>query len=180
MADQMLTRQAGNWGLGVGLESEGRAARFHHDGSIGGFECNLVGYVNAGQGAVVMTSGNQGWLLAREILWSIGREYGWPGYLYAPQRRPVVTVAADKLANYVGRYKINPAIAANLVFSVTTEDGRLFVKREQSTTATELYPASEGNFFMLEDQLEITFILDASGTASEIRSNRGWTAKREP
>ena len=178
MTGQMLTRQARNWGLGLGLEGEGQTARFQHDGSVGGFECNLVGYVGSGQGAVVMTSGNQGWLLAREILWSIAREYDWPGYLYAPQRKPVMVVNSRNLIKYAGRYEIDPAFASNLVLIVTTADGRLFVKRAQSTQSTELHPVSDTTFFMLQDQLEVTFVSDASGVVSEIRSNRGWAAKR--
>src|SRR5207247_2536805 len=71
MTSQMLTRQSANWGLGLGLDGNGRKARFFHSGSVGGFECNLEAYVETGQGAVVMTSGSQGWRLAREILWSV-------------------------------------------------------------------------------------------------------------
>jgi hypothetical protein len=82
------------------------------------------------------------------------------------------------LTKYVGRYAIDPAFASNLVFIVTTENGRLFVKRAQSTESTELHPMSDTTFFMLEDQLEVTFVSDASGAVSEVRSNRGWAAKR--
>jgi CubicO group peptidase (beta-lactamase class C family) len=178
MTGQMLTRQVRNWGLGLGLEGEGQAARFQHGGSVGGFECNLVGYVGTGQGAVVMTSGSQGWLLAREILWSIARDYGWPDYSYAPQQKAVVAVKLSNLMKYVGRYEIDPAFASNLVFIVTTENGRLFVKRAQSTESTELHAVSDTTFFMLQDQLEVTFASDASGGVSGIRSNRGWSAKR--
>lgn len=38
LARKMLTRQAGNWGLGVGLTGSGEAERFFHSGSFVGFE----------------------------------------------------------------------------------------------------------------------------------------------
>ena len=80
MVNQMLTKQAGDYGLGIGLGGSGQTATFSHGGSNVGFRCMLFAYVHTGQGAVVMTNGDQGGVLAGEILRSISREYGWPDY----------------------------------------------------------------------------------------------------
>lgn len=66
-------------GLGVLLQGEGRAMAFLHPGdNFPGSSCWLVGYPEAGVGAVIMTNGAKGNMLAMEILSSISKEYGWP------------------------------------------------------------------------------------------------------
>ncbi len=66
-------------GLGVLLRGEGRSLAFLHPGdNLPGSSCWLVGYPETGQGAVIMTNGARGNMLAMEILPAIGKEYGWP------------------------------------------------------------------------------------------------------
>jgi CubicO group peptidase (beta-lactamase class C family) len=66
-------------GLGVLLHGQGRARSFLHPGDNSpGASCWLVGYPGLGKGAVVMTNGAKGNLLAMEILKAVGEEYGWP------------------------------------------------------------------------------------------------------
>ena len=66
-------------GLGVLLHGQGRTRSFLHPGDNSpGASCWLVGYPELGKGAVVMTNGARGNLLAMEILKAIGEEYGWP------------------------------------------------------------------------------------------------------
>jgi CubicO group peptidase (beta-lactamase class C family) len=79
-AKEMLTLQKGSYGLGLSLQGSGRAARFGHGGSNEGFRCEMVAYVETGQGAVVMTNGDRGARLGQEILRAIAREYGWADY----------------------------------------------------------------------------------------------------
>ena len=151
MTEQMLTRQSANWGLGLGLDGDGPAARFFHSGSVGGFECNLESFAETGQGAVVMTSGSQGWRLAREILWSIAREYQWPNYPYRPEVKAVAKVDAPTLAQYAGRYQLDPAIAPGITIIISAERGRLFAQTANEPGRNELFPLSETKFFALED-----------------------------
>ena len=79
MTLQMLSKQKGTFGLGIGLE-ETPARVFQHGGVDEGFEAMLFCIQNAGKGAVVMTNGQGGIALAEEILRSIAAEYGWPTY----------------------------------------------------------------------------------------------------
>ncbi len=175
LTKQMLTRQVGDWGLGLSLVNSGPAARFSHSGSNTGYECNLEAYLDVGQGAVVMTNGAQGWRLAREILWSIAREYDWPEYPYTPERKSSVPLKAATLNDYVGAYRI--ATAADVVIKVSRDGERLFASAG-GTAGAELYPQSDRQFFVVEDAITLTFVRDEGGRVSEIRSDQGWRAAR--
>lgn len=54
---------------------------------------------------------------------------------------------------------------------------QLGVLGSSSTQSTELHPVSGTTFFMLQDQLEVTFVSDASGVVSETEA-AGLGAKR--
>jgi CubicO group peptidase (beta-lactamase class C family) len=80
MAAQMLSRQVGKAGLGIFIEGKGaESERFVHSGTNAGFRAMLVAYPS-GQGAVILTNGDNGADLTAEILRSIAKEYGWSGY----------------------------------------------------------------------------------------------------
>ncbi len=76
MARTMLTRQAGDYGLGFSLPSAG-VFRFQHGGSNQGYRCFLVLSVKAGDGVVIMTNGDSGNTLIDEIFAAIATAYGW-------------------------------------------------------------------------------------------------------
>jgi CubicO group peptidase (beta-lactamase class C family) len=66
-------------GLGVFLQGTGRGLSFLHPGdNFPGASCWLVGFPALGKGAVIMTNGAKGNLLAMELLSAIAREYRWP------------------------------------------------------------------------------------------------------
>src|SRR5262245_3286639 len=88
-------------GLGWRLEGKGRAARCEHGGETDGFACSVVGYLERGQGAAVMTNGDRGSPLVQEIMRAIAKEYGWVDYL--PEEKKVITVPEASLARHLGR-----------------------------------------------------------------------------
>lgn len=66
-------------GLGVLLRGTGQGLSFFHPGdNAPGASCWLVGLPERGKGAVIMTNGAKGNLLAMELLAAIGKEYRWP------------------------------------------------------------------------------------------------------
>ncbi|MGB8952560.1 MAG: serine hydrolase domain-containing protein [Candidatus Aminicenantales bacterium] len=66
-------------GLGMILFGEGEDLVFAHPGSnFPGMNCWLVGYPETGRGAVIMTNGAKGEILAMEIISAINREYSQP------------------------------------------------------------------------------------------------------
>jgi CubicO group peptidase (beta-lactamase class C family) len=102
MAIQMLTPQIENRGLGPVLGDDG-GDRFYlmHPGSNDGYTSVMVGYPQRGQGVVIMTNGDTGDLLWREILNSVSIEYGWvrnDTYLYVGATVAIVVVLLGILA----------------------------------------------------------------------------------
>jgi CubicO group peptidase (beta-lactamase class C family) len=85
LARAMITPQVDDrMGLGFAIERRGETLYFSHGGGNPGFRCYLILQPDEGYGAVVMTNGTGGGTLAREVLFSIAREYGWSGFL-APE-----------------------------------------------------------------------------------------------
>ena len=82
--------------VGMGLFLYGQANQpshiFYHAGSHAGYSCYMVGQLETGHGAVVMTNGEDAFDLIAEIIQTIGTEYGWPDYHFIPPPR-----AKDKL-----------------------------------------------------------------------------------
>jgi CubicO group peptidase (beta-lactamase class C family) len=78
MVIEMLTPQIENRGLGPTLHDEGGDLfYFMHPGANDGYASVLVAYPDRGQGVVIMTNGDGGKALWREILNSVSVEYGW-------------------------------------------------------------------------------------------------------
>ena len=78
MAIKMLTPQVENRGLGPKVYDDGGGLfYFMHPGANDGYKSVLVAYPKRGQGVVIMTNGDNGDALWREILNSVSVEYGW-------------------------------------------------------------------------------------------------------
>jgi hypothetical protein len=60
------------------MSGEGEARRFVHTGSNPGYASLLDGYVERGEGVVVLANGGRADLLRREIVDALGRDLGWP------------------------------------------------------------------------------------------------------
>jgi len=78
MAIQMLTPQIDDRGLGpLVYDDGGDLFYFMHPGANDGYKSVLVIYPQRGQGVVILTNGDNGDALRREILNSVSIEYGW-------------------------------------------------------------------------------------------------------
>ena len=76
MAQAMLTRRLGDYGLGFSVPSAG-VFRFLHDGGNEGYRCFLLLSVESGDGVAVMTNADSGEVLYKAIIAAIGAAYGW-------------------------------------------------------------------------------------------------------
>ena len=84
MTNEMLTPGIEDFGLGLFLGEKSDARRsFYHGGGNAGFRNMMFAYTSTGQGAIVMTNGDNGQELIEEVLRAIAREYGWTNYLVA-------------------------------------------------------------------------------------------------
>ncbi|WP_172448480.1 serine hydrolase domain-containing protein [Caulobacter mirabilis] len=118
----MATEVKDGYGLGVGLQGEGEAFALIHGGANRGFKANWVIHPGSGDGVAVMTNGEAGDLLAREILRAVARTYDWPDYrpeVYQPHALP-----PDVLASRVGDWSVGEG-DKRMVFPAKLVDGRL-------------------------------------------------------
>ncbi len=154
-AIEMLTVQKASAGLGPFLDGAGRGFNFGHTGGNHGFRCEVIYFPETGQGAAVMTNGEQGIALVKEILYSIAAHYRWPEY--GPRSVSLVALDSVQLERYVGTYEAAKPFPVLLV--VSREGGKLFAEakgllpREEFglTTAEKsigFQSGSEGTFLM--------------------------------
>lgn len=137
---QMLTPVLDHYGLGLQLsDTDGRKA-FSHGGANDGFRCMLFGYRERGQGAVVMTNGDNGAQLGDEIFSSIAATYGWPDFKRV--EKTVASISAEKIASYAGTYEA----PENFRISVIADGGKLYIQ-PVGYMKSELLPQSEDTFF---------------------------------
>ena len=73
---EMLTRQAGDMGLGLLLPSHG-VFRFTHSGGNGGYRCFMVLSIDIPEGVVIMANGDSGEHLIWDVFELIADAYGW-------------------------------------------------------------------------------------------------------
>ena len=85
-----------------------------------GFRCLLVAYRDTGQGAVVMTNGENGNWVVRRAFARIAEAFGWPDYTEELAERDVPDSA--KLDAFVGTYDLR-----GRPITVTRDGGNLLV-----------------------------------------------------
>ncbi len=123
-AREMLSRPYGDQrGLGPMVYGDEDNPRFFHDGDNQGYHCGATFYAGSGQGAVVMTNGDLGPALWREVFGAIAQACGWRGYLESPLE--VYSITSTELARYAGEYRITAGYEAAATISVRVVDGAL-------------------------------------------------------
>jgi CubicO group peptidase (beta-lactamase class C family) len=164
---EMLTPGLAGYGLGWWVGSTGGRASFSHPGQNEGFLCMLFAYVDTRQGAVVMTNGDRGNGLFNEILRAIAREYGWPDY----RQREKIVVAGNAAAyrSFLGEYEVNGLL---MTISQTGQD--LFVQAPPIwPQPLKLFPAGDDRFFLVDEDVDLSFAKDTQGRVVEMRALAG-------
>jgi len=162
MTRAMLTPQiTAAQGIGWRRSGEGPSARFEHSGDTEGFVCAVVGYVERGQGAVIMTNGIGGGVLLGEILRGIANVYGWPDYL--PAAKQVVALTEAQMSPLVGRYVLD--IASEVFVEISTSGDSLYatVIQPGGTQRGSLLAESPTQFFERDTGIELGFLPEADG-----------------
>jgi CubicO group peptidase (beta-lactamase class C family) len=175
MTKIMLSPQIDNVGLGIFVDGQGPSARFNTAGSNVGYKSYAVGYLQSGQGAVVMTNAENGAQLGFEILRSISAEYGWPDF--KPRERVISKIDPAVYDDYVGEYDLGVP-GPHII--ITREGDKLISQGPQQPNA-ELLPESPTTFFPREIDATFTFVRDEKGQVSEViirRGGRDYHAKR--
>jgi CubicO group peptidase (beta-lactamase class C family) len=162
MVEEMLKPQGGGpVGLGPFLRGSKVAPRFEHGGSDAGFMCKFVGYVDRGQGAMVMTNSEQGGQLVEEVLSGIAVAYGWPDYL--PPEHVIVKLAPKVIDGYLGHYSLG------LFGEVKIERrGDALFAAAPGQGESELFFESETNFLTDNSDIAGRFVRDGQGQVAEV------------
>ena len=101
------------WGLGLEISGNGDSLSFSHTGSGDGFKAVLVGFPRTGQGAVILTNADAGGEFRYEVLRSLARAYGWPGY--AQVERVATQPDARAVDGIVGKYQFSDKSHAEIM-----------------------------------------------------------------
>jgi CubicO group peptidase (beta-lactamase class C family) len=165
------------WGLGFGLDGEGEAATFGHGGSNEGFKAQWTVYRNRGQGIAVMTNGDQGSALAREVMRAAAAVYGWPGL--EPEERRRAERSAASLRELEGTYRL--VDGPGLTVTVRAVEGALEVDVPDRGTST-IHPDADtpGEFFDPEDASVLRFVRDDDGAVVAAEDDSGNRFERVP
>ncbi len=158
-AVEMLTVQKAPVGLGPFLDGAGRGFNFGHTGGNHGFRCEVIYFPETGQGAAVMTNGEQGMGLVKEILYSIAARYRWPEY--GPRSVSLLAVDSLELERYVGTYEATKPFPVSLL--VSREGGKLFAEAKGLLPREEFGLTSKEKSIGIQSGNEGTFLLGPGG-----------------
>ena len=155
MATAMLTVQKAPVGLGPFLGGAGRGFNFGHGGANEGFRSQVIYFPETGQGAAVMTNGDQGSGLAQEILFAIAARYRWPEY--GPKSIVLHVMDSSALEGYVGTYEVKRPFPVSLV--VSREGTKLFAEAQGVLPREEIGLTGPDKSVGLESGSEATFLV---------------------
>jgi CubicO group peptidase (beta-lactamase class C family) len=155
MTRLMVTSIKGDYGLGMGVSGKNSEPSFSHNGANAGYRAQYVGYEN-GDGAVIMTSGDNGGALIPQLLRSISRVYKWP--TWKPTERIAMAVPEKEIERFTGTFISE--MLGKLEFTINS--GHLQATLGYYGT-NPLFASSPSTFFSTEIEGEIQFESPDSG-----------------
>jgi CubicO group peptidase (beta-lactamase class C family) len=158
MASQLLTPEMNHWGLGPMIGDSAGQQYFEHNGGNEGYRCILRVYEH-GDGAVVMTNGDNGGVVADALMRTIANEYGWAD---RPPVRRIARINPRSFDAFVGSYQMPRG-----TFTFTREGERL-LSQATGQAQVEIFPESERVYFARSVDAVITFTVDAQGRTSAV------------
>ncbi|MBC3807901.1 beta-lactamase family protein [Undibacterium seohonense] len=168
MATDMLTEQKAPSGLGPALGNSGEAMYFQHGGSNEGYSCFVAYFPALGRGAAIMTNGDAGSVVYRQILNALAKEYQWPAY----QAREIEAVALDAsmLEQLVGEYPLpamSPNDAPRSAF-ITQENGKLMIEAAQFLAKDEIVLLANDELIVPDNGFQLKLARDKDGRVTHL------------
>lgn len=163
-AQQLLTAQDEKPSIGLGFFLAGKdaARRFSMDGWNYGSTCRMVGFTKKGDGAVVMTNGDNGALMF-EVLDAIGKTYNWP--VQPMGRKEALPILPQLTQKFAGHYKWDETEQAEII----AKGSRMFLHVFHNDKnvmdpfpPAELFAKTDSEYFSIFPQ--ITFRFDSDKT----------------
>lgn len=130
----------------------------HHAGGWQGFTTQIYRYVDDKLTVIVMTNLAQGrpGKIARGLAALYEADL-------APVERKAVQIDRKVFDDYVGEYELAPGFVA----AISREGDRLWVQFADQERK-EIFAESDTTFFVKGDEVQITFVKDASGTVTHL------------
>jgi CubicO group peptidase (beta-lactamase class C family) len=146
-------------GLGPTIGGSSERRYFRLNGANGGFATVLIAY-NQGDGAIIMTNGENGLDVATPLIRAIAHEYAWPNF--RPVERNVVTLNPSTYDKFQGTYDLSSGGA----FRIRKIDDKLTLIGPRGV-ATEMYPESNNRYFITTLDVEYVFNVLSDGEVSD-------------
>lgn len=187
LAVQMMTEV---WpsihGLGPRLGGEGAARVFHHGGANDSYHAWIEGYLETGDGFVILTNGSGGGSLVPEIRNALSDAIG--AGANPPVRALRLDLSRPIYADYTGTYRLDESMPPDLfghlgayftfdAIEIEVADGAIKVTESAEEPETfELWPLSPARFVRSGDfdpPLRYEFHRNAHGTVHLLTVDRG-------
>ncbi len=175
LAQDMMTSQGAEFGLGWEIFGQGADRRFGHGGSNDGYQCESTCYLEKGQGAVVMTNANSGIFFYWEVFNAIADLYHWDDFMLPIKH--VRQIPEAELSRYVGTYDIVSGVDAPEV-KIWAQDGKLMNQvTGMRGGPREIMMDQNGRFFNRMGPYETALIYDDQGVVQELSVLKGGTTE---
>jgi len=155
-ARTMLSAQVESYGYGFVVEGKGDDILFNLRGKTHGYACFMTVYPAKGQGAVIMTNSDNGFLLIQEIMAGLSEAYGWAHY--KPEEKSVLRLETAAYGEFAGTYEVDPGYR----LEVTHEDYYLVIK-PTNQAATKFYAEGQSLFYATDPYVRIQFLRNKAG-----------------
>lgn len=183
IATQMMTQVSSSpHGLGPRLDGAGATRIFHHGGANDSYHAWIEGYLETGDGFVILTNGANGYSLHGEIRNALSDALG------HGVNPPIRTVAAAQdpsaFADYAGNYRIDAAVPMDLrgaiaysfdfdALDVGLVDGTLTIRLPEEDEPLTLLPLTPTRFVTSSGSRQFEFHRDAHGTVHALSVEQG-------
>ncbi|WP_271078834.1 serine hydrolase domain-containing protein [Aurantiacibacter sp. MUD61] len=163
LARQLVPEDAGEPGLGFGLNDDGDGVAFVHSGHNPGYSARWINYADGRASVAVLTNSDSGGDLIREILSAVGHVYGWrqDGH----EVRETVSLDAPDMQAIAGDYGWSAADAEPFM-AISITDGQLWI--EGALGDRTRFHAQDENRFFVTSGLNFAVERDASGDVEAI------------
>jgi CubicO group peptidase (beta-lactamase class C family) len=153
-----------SYGLGWGLYSSPYGKAFFKEGHDDGWRNLALIFREHGDGILILTNSSNGEGVFKPLIVALlgqtGFPFEWEGYTSYDKLLPLpklkehkhVTLTADQLSRLAGKY----ALSANIILTVTVENGHLFI-RENDEPKQEYLAESPNDFYSAISSDECSF-----------------------
>jgi CubicO group peptidase (beta-lactamase class C family) len=158
LMNELMKKRFWNFGLGFRIMGEGENIRFSHGGATIGWHSHVMAFPEKGEGVVVMTNGEHGWLLWTEIERAVSAALDWP--IIKPKIIDKLKMDDSTFNRYTGMYNLNGA-------KLNMQHSEDILKLNLGNLTLNLIPTAKDTFEIREIEGQAIFEFDTLGKVKE-------------